>query len=143
MSKAISNKLKAVFPTLISLQQTAYVKTRFTGENCRLISDNWNQGFLVTVDIEKAFYSLDHNFLNPVLRNFGLGRNFMTWTEMLLKDQLSCGINGGTTTQYFNVKRGTCQDDPIFAYLFILTLEILFLYIKRHPKIKGRDIFEH
>ena len=39
LSKAISNKLKAVFPTLISLQQTAYVKTRFTGENCRLISD--------------------------------------------------------------------------------------------------------
>ena len=38
-SKAISNKLKAVFPTLISLQQTAYVKTRFTGESCRLISD--------------------------------------------------------------------------------------------------------
>ena len=66
----------------------------------------------------------------------------MTWTEMLLKDQLSCGINGGTTTQYFNVKRRTRQDDPIFTYLFILTLEILFLYIKRHPKIKGIEIFE-
>ena len=39
LSKAISNKLKTAFPTLISSQQTTYVKNRFTGEDCRLISD--------------------------------------------------------------------------------------------------------
>lgn len=33
LSKAISTKLKTVFPTLISSQQTAYIKNRF-----RLIS---------------------------------------------------------------------------------------------------------
>ena len=39
LSKAISNKLKTAFPTLISSQQTTYVKNRFTGEGCRLISN--------------------------------------------------------------------------------------------------------
>ena len=39
LSKAISNKLKTAFPTLICSQQTTYVKNRFTGEGCRLISD--------------------------------------------------------------------------------------------------------
>ena len=56
--KAISNKLKAVLPTLISSEQTAYVKYRFIGEGGRLISDvielsDWFniEGFLVTMDI--------------------------------------------------------------------------------------------
>ena len=38
-SKAISNKLKTVLPTLISPQQTAYVKNSFFGESGRLVSD--------------------------------------------------------------------------------------------------------
>ena len=70
-SKAISNKLKAVLPKLISSQQTAYVKKpRFIEAVGRLISD-WLkiEGLLVTMDIENAFDSLDHNFLSSVMRN--------------------------------------------------------------------------
>ena len=97
--KAISNKLKAVLPTLISSEQTAYVKNRFIGESGRLISDvielsDWFniKGFLVTMDIEKAFDSLDHDFLSSVLTKFGFGTNFITWIEYLMKDQLSFDI---------------------------------------------------
>ena len=32
--------------------------------------------------------------------------------------------------------------DPVSAYLFILVLEILFLFIKKHPEIKGIEIIE-
>ena len=158
MSKAISNKLKAVLPTLISSQQTASVKNRFIGESSRLISDiteisYWFniEGFLVTIDIEKAFDSLDYNFLSSVLRKFGFGKNFITWIEILLKDQLSCVINGGTTTQCFNyscvinggtttqcfnLERGACHVHSISPYLLILTLEILFLLNKKISKLK-------
>ena len=38
LPKAISNKLKAVLPTLISSQETAYIKT-FIWESGRLISN--------------------------------------------------------------------------------------------------------
>ena len=95
------------------------------------------------MDIEKAFESFDHDFLSSVLRKFGFGKNFITWIEILLKDQLSCVINGETTTQYFNLERGARQGDPIFSYFFILTLEVLFFLIKKHPEIKGIEIFEH
>ena len=87
--------------------------------------------FLVTMDIEKAFDSLGHGFLSSVLRKCEFGKNFIVWIEILLKDQLSCVINGKTTTQYFNLERGACQGDPISAYHFILTLEIL---LKNIPK---------
>ena len=95
------------------------------------------------MDIEKVFDSLDHSSLISVFKKFGFGKNFITWIEILLKDQQSCAVNGGTTTQYFNLERGTGQGDPVSAYLFILVLEILFLCIKKHPEIKGIEIFEH
>ena len=63
---------------LISSQQTAYVKNRFIGENGRLISNiteisSWFNitGFPVTMDIKKAFDSLDHIFLISILKKFG------------------------------------------------------------------------
>ena len=34
-------------------------------------------GFLVTVDIEKAFDLLDHNFLISFLEKYGFGQNLM------------------------------------------------------------------
>ena len=141
LSKAISKKLKVALPKLFSPQQTAYLKNRFIGGSGRLMSDiteisGWlnNEAFLVTMDIEKAFDSLDHDFASSVLRKFGFGKNFITWTEILLKDQLSCVINGGRTTQYFNLERGACQDDPISAYLFMLTLEFFFFSLKNISK---------
>ena len=39
--------------------------------------------------------------------------------------------------------RGACQDDSILAYLFILTLEILFFLIRESPHIKRLNIFDH
>ena len=150
LSKAISNKLKTVLPTLISSQQTAYVTNRFIGESDRLISDiieisgcSSVTGFLVTMDIEKAFDSLDHSFLISVLKKFGFGQNVITCIEILLKDPKSCVINGGTTTQYFNLERGARQDDPVLAYLFILVIEILFRFVEKYPDKKGIEIFEH
>ena len=81
------------------------------------------------MDVEKAFDSLDHKFLISVLKKFGFGQNFISWIEIILKNQESCVINGGTTTKYFKLNRGARQGDPISAYLFILAFEIPFVII--------------
>ena len=47
------------------------------------------------MDIEKAFDSLDHNFLISTLEKYGFGQNFIIWVKILLNDQESCVINGG------------------------------------------------
>ena len=90
------------------------------------ITDIFNkEGFLVTMDIEKAFDSLDHTFLISVLQKFGFGNNFVKWIETLISKQESCVINVGNITQYFHLERGARQGDPVSAYIFILALEVL------------------
>ena len=71
-------------PTLSSSQQTAYVKNTFIGESGRLISEiieigGWFSitGFIVTMDIEKAFDSLHHKFLISALKNFGFRKKLL------------------------------------------------------------------
>ena len=87
ISKALSERLKNVLSSLIWTQQTAYIKSRFIGGG-RLISDivkisdrNNIGGFLVTIDIGKAFDSLYHKFILTVLKKFGFGKNFVSWVE--------------------------------------------------------------
>ena len=150
ISKALSEKLKEALPDLISSQQTAYVKNKHIGESGRLISDIIEiteirniESFLVIMDIEKAFDSLDHNFLISSLEKNGLGQNFILWVKILLNNQESSVINGGKTTKYFMLGRGTHQGDPISAFLFILALKIVFLLIKTKPDIAGLTIFDH
>ena len=148
--KALAKKFKKVLPYLISAQQTAYIQNRNIGENGRLISDiieianiQQMEGFLVTMDVEKAFDSLDHKFSVSVLTKFGFGQNFISWVEIVLKNQESCVINRGTTPTYFKLNRAARQGDPISTYLFFLALEILFLLIKENPHIKGLNISDN
>ena len=77
---------------MLKIGQTAYVKKRFINESGRLISDilaiakaRALEGFLVTIDIEKAFGSVNHCFLLQILLKFGFGIDFVSWIKTILK----------------------------------------------------------
>ena len=136
LSKTLVKRLKEVLPCLISAQQTAYVQNRNTGESGRLISDiieiaNTRQmeGFLVTMDVEKALDSLDHKLLISVLKKFGFGQNFISWIEIILKNQESFVINGGTTKKYFKLNRVT----PFQLIYSCWRLKFYFFLSKKIP----------
>ena len=95
------------------------------------------------MDIEKAFYSLDHNFLISVLEKCGFCKNFISWINIFLRNQESCVLNGSATTKCFLLGRGTHKGNSISAYLFILALEILFHLIRLKSEIKELAIFDH
>ena len=97
----------------------------------------------MTVDIQKAFDSVNHLFLITALKKFGFGETFNKWIQILLRNQESCIIKGGTTTKYFKLQKGKRQGDPISAYFFILVLEIAFIFIKGNENIKGSNVFEN
>ena len=78
ISKALALKFKKVL-VLISPGQTAYVNERFIGESGRLISDIIEicyteklSGYLMTIDFEKIFDSVNYAFLIVALKKLVL-----------------------------------------------------------------------
>ena len=148
LSKVLACGIKKVIATSVSNDQTAYVPGRFIGESVRLTSDlleymDYNNlpGYLVTIDIEKAFDSVDYTFLCATLIKFGFGENYIKWIQILFKGQESCVMNNGFTTKYFSLSSGTRQGDPLSAYLFILVMEVLFIQIRNKKNIRVLRIF--
>ena len=83
------------------------------------------KAILITADIQKAFDSVNHQFLTLALRRYEIGQTFIKWIKTLLNNQESCIINRGIN--YFILDNSASQGDPISGYLFILVLEIVFI----------------
>ena len=122
VSKSLATRVKKVLSNLISARQTTNVNERFIGESGCLIHDLIKvcgikkiSGYLLTVDFEKAFDSLNHEFLIAVLKKYGFGEYFTDWLKILLRNQESCVINGGQITTYFSLERGDYQKSHIAA----------------------------
>ena len=56
---------------------------------------------LVTIDIQKAFDSVNHQFLTLALKRYEFGKMFIKWVKTILNNQESFIINGGLTTTKF------------------------------------------
>ena len=83
----IAFRLRKVIHKVIHYDQTAYVKG--IGESVRLIDDllayaeSENlDGILFAADIEKAFDSVEHNFIFASLKKFGFGEDFIRWVNL-------------------------------------------------------------
>ena len=75
ISKVLASRLKGVTSTIMNENQVAYANNGFISESGRLISDVLEitnsldvEGLLMTVDIKKAFDSINHSFLMCVLK---------------------------------------------------------------------------
>ena len=60
------------------------------------------KGFSVTIDIEKAFDTVNHNLLIAILEKIGFGTEFIKWIKVLLNSQQSCVINAGKLQNTLN-----------------------------------------
>ena len=147
ISKVLANRLEKVLPNLIHSNQNAFVKGRSIFDAVRSIDDivdyskgNGWAGILVAIDFEKAFDTVNFNFLIRTLHKFNFGPSFIQWIRVLYKHSSSCVMNNGFTTGPFPLGRGVRQGDPLSPYLFILTLETI--RIREDSSIQGLKIGE-
>ena len=94
--------MKKVLPDIINNSQTGFLKGRYIGENIRTIfegiedlnNDN-RPGLVFFADFEKAFDSVDHNFIFKTLKYFKFGDEFVNWVKLFYDDAQSCVSNNG------------------------------------------------
>ena len=142
--KVIATRIKNVLPNIIHHNQTGYVKDGYIGETVRSVFDVMDftlkekvPGLLIFIDFQKAFDSLEWNFLLSCLEAFSFGPDFIRWFKTFYKNIQSCVINNGLMSEYFTLERGVRQGDPPSPYLFVVAIESLAIGIRKNQAIKG------
>jgi hypothetical protein len=94
-------------------------------------------GMALLVDFEKAFDSIEWNFLIHSLESFGFGKRFIEYVRLLYANISTTVLNNGYLSENFNPSRGIRQGCPASAYLFIIAAELLAIHIRNSPQIRG------
>ena len=149
ISGTIAERVKKVLPHIIDDDQKGFVDGRYMGEVTRTlydtIHDAWShdkKGVLLSIDFEKAFDSLSHDFIEKVMEVAGFGSMLRKWVKVLLKDFSSRVNHVGNLLREINLGRGARQGDPIASLLFVLCIEILLIAIRSNPKIEPYQYFK-
>ena len=120
LTKALANRLRKVLPLVIHPNQTCAVPGRSIEDNCALLRDisdyaaakNINCTFL-SLDQEKAFDSVDWEFMDQVRASINFGPFFRSTIQCLYQDIQSAIMCNGYITDPFDLHRGVRQGCPL------------------------------
>ena len=102
-----------------------------------MISKTDETGILVTLDQEKAFDRVDHEFLMRTLAKLGFGAVFCQWVSLFYNNVFSRIICNGKLSDPISLGRGVRQGCPLSPLLYILVSEVLSTQIRNCPDIVG------
>ncbi len=101
--------MKEVLSSIISEDQSGYLKGRYIGQNIRLLQDisffpelKQLPCMLLAIDFEKAFDSLNLNFLFKTLKHVNFGPNFIHYVKLMYNNIESAVLNYGSTGTTLN-----------------------------------------
>ena len=63
-------------------------------------------GLLIFIDFEKAFDSVEWDFLFKCLQAFNFASDFLHWIKTFYTNVQSCIMSNGTASNYFPLERG-------------------------------------
>lgn len=93
---------------------------------------------LISLDQEKAFDRVDHQYLFHILKCFGLGDNLISWLKVLYKGSVSMIKIGGGLSVPVKIQKGIRQGCPMSGQLYSLAIEPLLCLLRR--KLNGLTI---
>ena len=94
---------------------------------------------ILFLDFEKAFDSLESDYLFKVLDIMNFGPSFLNWIHTFYKNISSCVINNGYSSDFFALRRGVRQRCPLSGLLFFLAVEPLAHQIRISECIKSLE----
>ena len=144
LTKVTAKRLEKLLPKIINPDPTRYVKGRYIGENVRLIQDIMfhtkrmnSPGIAVFLDFQKAFDSIEWEYLKAALKAFNFGPN---WIDVLYNEASSCIINNGHASSFFRLQRSVRQGCPLSCLLCITGTELFARALKNDQSMKGINV---
>ena len=98
------------------------------------------KGIFVFFDMEKAFDRVSYKFLNQALEATGFGPKFRKSVHQFYdvdNPPQRRILTNGYYSEFFSIKSGVAQGDPLSPLLFLLVAEALKLTIEADKRVKG------
>ena len=111
LTKALSNRLRPVLPSIIHHSQMA-VDARRIDNTVHLLRDlvdlinKDDEGALIFLDQEKAFDRVEHEFLFATMKAFGIGNSFIGWLKVIYSNATTTIKVNGFHTNPIPLTRG-------------------------------------
>ena len=94
-------------------------------------------GIAVFLDFEKAFDSVEWDYIQMCLLTFNFGSQLRRWVGVFYKDISSSVLNNGHASKHFLLERGVRQGCPVSGMLFVIAIELLAQTVRRSSNMKG------
>ncbi len=112
-AKILASRLETVLSSIISTDQTDFIKNRFSFFNVRRLFNivyhsmsSSMPGVWISLDAEKAFDRVEWDYLLHTLQMFGFGASFISWVKLLYKAPLASVCTNNISSAYFRINRG-------------------------------------
>ncbi|KAJ9557883.1 hypothetical protein OSB04_012497 [Centaurea solstitialis] len=92
------------------------------------------KGMVFKVDFEKAYDSVEWDFLLDTLKMMGFGDRWCKWIRSCLHSALVLILINGALTEEFKMKKGHRQGDPLAPFLFLVVAECLNVLMREATK---------
>ncbi|KAJ9561158.1 hypothetical protein OSB04_006318 [Centaurea solstitialis] len=149
ISKLLVGRIKEFLGVLVDPNQSAFIPNRQISDNV-LLAQELMRGYhrqrgtrrcAFKVDIQKAYDTVNWNFLEEILKRFGFHPCMICWIMKCVRSASFTIRVNGDHHGFFQGMRGIRQGDPLSPYLFTLVMEVLTLLVRR--KVMESDQFRY
>ena len=144
IARALAGRLRLAMPYLVGEDQTCGVEGRSASWNLQLTRDVlcWVEErslplVFVSLDMEKAFDRVSHDFMFEALARSGFGVGFLRWLRLLYRGVGSRVEVNGHLGEMVWQKGGVRQGCPLSPLLFVLYMEPMAEAVRRDEAIRG------
>ena len=141
--KCLTNRLKPLIADLSQEHQYAKPEKQISSVT-NLLRDLWwdvcnseSDANFISLDFQKAFDSVDQQWLFRVLQKMNFQTNFIQIIKSLNNNVHVKVLVNGFQTKNIQIQKGVRQGDPLSLYLFLLAVEPLIAIINQNQNIEG------